>query len=223
MQTLSSSLLYFLISLVSKLHCSFEFYTVESSSLFAISLKQGDGITVFEDCYLETMGFSGFYVQSCILRRIWRGQGKSTRFPSRLGTSCSTRGGRCGVNDNRGLWERNGWDSAHHKAEYILQLIKPVHSEVMALIQGERGVMYRDAQESDDGDPDKRIIYLNAWRRAWQPTPVFLPGEFHGQRNLVGYSAPGVAKTRTRLTNARAHTHTHTHTHKSACTSRGTK
>ena len=22
------------------------------------------------------------------------------------------------------------------------------------------------------------------WRRAWQPTPVFLPGEFHGQRSL---------------------------------------
>ena len=27
----------------------------------------------------------------------------------------------------------------------------------------------------------------NPWRRAWQPTPVFLPGEFHGQRSLVGY------------------------------------
>ena len=26
------------------------------------------------------------------------------------------------------------------------------------------------------------------WRRAWQPTPVFLPGEFHGQRSLVGCS-----------------------------------
>ena len=25
-------------------------------------------------------------------------------------------------------------------------------------------------------------------RRAWQPTPVFLPGEFHGYRSLVGYS-----------------------------------
>ena len=25
------------------------------------------------------------------------------------------------------------------------------------------------------------------WRKAWQPTPVFLPGESHGQRNLVGY------------------------------------
>ena len=27
-----------------------------------------------------------------------------------------------------------------------------------------------------------------SWRRAWQPTPVFLPGESHGQRSLVGYS-----------------------------------
>ena len=26
------------------------------------------------------------------------------------------------------------------------------------------------------------------WRRAWQPTPVFLPGESYGQRNLVDYS-----------------------------------
>ena len=25
------------------------------------------------------------------------------------------------------------------------------------------------------------------WRRKWQPTPVFLPGESHGQRSLVGY------------------------------------
>ena len=27
------------------------------------------------------------------------------------------------------------------------------------------------------------------WRRKWQSTPVFLPGEFHGQRSLVGYSS----------------------------------
>ena len=26
------------------------------------------------------------------------------------------------------------------------------------------------------------------WNRKWQPTPVFLPGESHGQRSLVGYS-----------------------------------
>ena len=29
------------------------------------------------------------------------------------------------------------------------------------------------------------------WRREWQPTPVFLPGEVHGQRSLVGYSPWG--------------------------------
>ena len=26
------------------------------------------------------------------------------------------------------------------------------------------------------------------WRRKWQPTLVLLPGKFHGQRSLVGYS-----------------------------------
>ena len=29
------------------------------------------------------------------------------------------------------------------------------------------------------------------WRRAWQPTPAFLPGEPHGQRSLVGCSPQG--------------------------------
>ena len=29
------------------------------------------------------------------------------------------------------------------------------------------------------------------WRRAWQPTPEFLPGESQGQRSLAGYSPEG--------------------------------
>ena len=29
------------------------------------------------------------------------------------------------------------------------------------------------------------------WTRKWQPMPVFLPGESHGQRSLVGYSPWG--------------------------------
>ena len=29
------------------------------------------------------------------------------------------------------------------------------------------------------------------WRRKWQLTPVLLPGEFHGQRSLAGYSPWG--------------------------------
>ena len=29
------------------------------------------------------------------------------------------------------------------------------------------------------------------WRRKWQPTPIFLPGKSHGQRDLAGYSPWG--------------------------------
>ena len=35
------------------------------------------------------------------------------------------------------------------------------------------------------------------WRRARQPTTVFLPGEFHGQRNLVVYSPWGCKESDT--------------------------
>ena len=51
------------------------------------------------------------------------------------------------------------------------------------------------------GGSDGKKIYLQCrgcrfdpwvgkipWRKKWQPTPVFLPGEFHGQRSLSGYS-----------------------------------
>ena len=36
-----------------------------------------------------------------------------------------------------------------------------------------------------------REIYALKWRRKWKPTPVFLPGESHGQRSLEGYSPWG--------------------------------
>ena len=39
------------------------------------------------------------------------------------------------------------------------------------------------------------------WGRAWQPTPVFLPGESHGQWSLVGYS-PWAAKSWTQLSDS---------------------
>ena len=31
----------------------------------------------------------------------------------------------------------------------------------------------------------------NPWRRAWQPTPGFLPGESYGERSLAGYNPWG--------------------------------
>ena len=39
--------------------------------------------------------------------------------------------------------------------------------------------------------------YDNKWRRKQQPTPVFLPGKFHGQRSLVDYSPWGCKESDT--------------------------
>ena len=41
-------------------------------------------------------------------------------------------------------------------------------------------------------------FYLYLWRRAWQPTPIFLPGQSHGQRSLAA-AGHGVTKNRIRL------------------------
>ena len=48
------------------------------------------------------------------------------------------------------------------------------------------------------------------WRRKQQSTPVFLPGKFHGQRNLVGCS-PWGHKEQDMTGQLNTHTHTHTH------------
>ena len=37
----------------------------------------------------------------------------------------------------------------------------------------------------------RSLCWEDPWRRAWQPIPVFLPGESRGQRSLVGYSPWG--------------------------------
>ena len=46
----------------------------------------------------------------------------------------------------------------------------------------------------------------DAWRRKWQPTPVFLPGESHGQKSLASYSQMGLQ----RVGHNGVLTHTHT-------------
>ena len=46
------------------------------------------------------------------------------------------------------------------------------------------------------------------WRRKWQLTPVFLPGESHGWRNLMGYSPRGRKESDT---TERLHFHFHCH------------
>ena len=38
-------------------------------------------------------------------------------------------------------------------------------------------------------------VRMIPWRRAWQPAPVVLPGESHGQRSLAGYSPWGCTES----------------------------
>ena len=59
----------------------------------------------------------------------------------------------------------------------------------------------------------KPWVRKTPWRREWLSTPVFLPGEFHGQRSLVGHSPWGHKESDT--TEQLTHTHTHTRTHTS--------
>ena len=53
-----------------------------------------------------------------------------------------------------------------------------------------------------------KLLYYGPWRREWQPFPVFLHGESHGQRNLAGYSSCGHKELD--MTERLTHIHTHT-------------
>ena len=41
------------------------------------------------------------------------------------------------------------------------------------------------------------LLPIQIWSRKWQPTTVFLPGKFHGQRSLAGYSSWGFKESDT--------------------------
>ena len=46
----------------------------------------------------------------------------------------------------------------------------------------------------------RSLGWEDPWSRKWQPTPVFLPGKFHGQRSLKGCSPWGRKRVRHNLT-----------------------
>ena len=52
----------------------------------------------------------------------------------------------------------------------------------------------RNNNACNAGEPGS-IPRLIPWRRKRQPTPVFLPGESHGQRSLVGYTPWGLKES----------------------------
>ena len=64
-------------------------------------------------------------------------------------------------------------------------------------VEGPRACLWLSGKESVCQCRRYRRCVFNSWvrkipwRRRWHPTPVFLPGKFHGQRSLAGYSPWG--------------------------------
>ena len=76
-----------------------------------------------------------------------------------------------------------------------------LHWQAGSLLLKPREKLQESIQVAINGSDGKKNIHLQCgrprfypwvgkipWRREWQPTPVFLPGEFYGQRSLAGYS-----------------------------------
>jgi len=61
------------------------------------------------------------------------------------------------------------------------------------------------AQAGDTGDADWIPGLKIPWRKAWQPTPIFLPGESHGDRGAWWATVHGAAKSQTRLKRLTTH------------------
>ena len=86
---------------------------------------------------------------------------------------------------------------ATREALYTLNLYSAVH-ELMDFPGGPSGkepackCRRRKRCQRHRFDPWVRKI---PWRRAWQLTPVFLPGKSHGQRSLGGYSPWGLKES----------------------------
>ena len=66
-------------------------------------------------------------------------------------------------------------------------------SKKYSKIQSKSQMSCSDAKESacNTGDGVNPWVGKIPWNREWQSTPVFLPGESHGQRRLAGYSPWG--------------------------------
>jgi len=58
--------------------------------------------------------------------------------------------------------------------------------------KGDKGFL---TQASDPTSSRKQDLSGTTIAREWRPTPVFLPGESHGQRKLMGYSPWGLKES----------------------------
>ena len=107
---------------------------------------------------------------------------------SSRGWKASIQKGGNGVNISQfshlGL-DRETFDSLGIRVAYISQLKAPWFAAcylVAQMVKNLPAVQETWVRSPSPEDPQ---------RREWLPTPVFLPGQFHGQRSLVGYRPQG--------------------------------
>ena len=74
--------------------------------------------------------------------------------------------------------QREGWE--------IRVFYEPIRASQMVIV-----VKNLPANAGNIRDAGSIPVGKMPWTRARQPTPVFLPGESHGQRSLAGYSPLG--------------------------------
>ena len=76
--------------------------------------------------------------------------------------------------------------------DYLTCLLRNLYAGQEATVRTRHGPMdwFQTGKKVHQGCILSPCLF-NLWRRKWQPTPVFLPGESHGQRSLVGCSPWG--------------------------------
>ena len=75
-----------------------------------------------------------------------------------------------------------------HWAKIKLSSLPEVPRENLSPCRSSSLVKNPYANTTDVADGFDPWVGKIPWRRKWQPTPVFFPGKFHGQRSLVNYS-----------------------------------
>ena len=86
-------------------------------------------------------------------------------------------------------------EKCSHKNLYVNVYSSPVHNcHNLGTIWASQVALVVKNPPANSGDVKDRghkrslgCVRKFPWRRAWQPTPLFLPGESHGQRSLPGY------------------------------------
>ena len=80
-----------------------------------------------------------------------------------------------------------GWEGRSYLPENLTELVWPGHRDFKGFHYGS------DCKEPacSAGDPGSIWVGKIPWSWEWLLTPIFLPGEFHRQRSLAGYSPWG--------------------------------